>query len=52
MKSAKKKPHASELAKQVGRALKRAGKQARKVARMHGTPIYYVENGKIIAAKP
>ena len=34
------------------RALRRAAKVARKEARMHGTPIYIEENGKIIALKP
>jgi hypothetical protein len=41
-----------KLAKAAGRALRRAAKAARKTARMHGTPIYIEENGKIIALKP
>jgi hypothetical protein len=36
----------------VGRALRRAAKDARKVARMHGTPLYYWENGRVVAKKP
>ena len=36
----------------VGRALRRAQKVARKTARMHGTPIYILRNGKIVAEKP
>jgi len=36
----------------VGRALRRAAKDARKVARMYGTPIYVWENGKVVAKKP
>ena len=36
----------------VGRALRRAAKAARKTARMHGTPIYILEGGKIVAKKP
>jgi hypothetical protein len=36
----------------VGRALRRAAKAARKTARMHGTPIYVWENGKVVAKKP
>ena len=36
----------------VGRALRRAAKQARKTARMYGTSIYIWENGKIVAKKP
>jgi hypothetical protein len=41
-----------ELSAAVGRALRRAAKVARKTARMHGTPIYVEENGKILALKP
>lgn len=36
----------------VGRALRRAAKAARKIARMHGTPVYYLRNGKLVAEKP
>ena len=36
----------------AGRALRRAGKVARKTARMHGTEVYIVKNGKIVAEKP
>jgi hypothetical protein len=36
----------------VGRALKRAGLAARKTARMHGTPVYFWRNGKVVAEKP
>ena len=36
----------------VGRALRRAAKVARKTARMHGTPIYFWKNGKVVAEKP
>lgn len=52
MKLSKVKSKPSELAKEVGKALRRAAKQARKIAKMHGTPIYYSEGGKVIAAKP
>ena len=40
------------FAAQVGRALRRAAKAARKTARMHGTPIYILRDGKIVAEKP
>ncbi len=33
----------------VGLALRRAAKDARRTARMHGVPIYVWENGKIVA---
>jgi hypothetical protein len=35
----------------VGRGLRRAGKTARKVGRMHGTPVYFGKNGKVVAEK-
>lgn len=51
--TAKKKPvSSSPLAKKAMEALKRAGLLARKIARMHGTPVYYLRNGKIVAQKP
>jgi len=40
------------IAAGVGRALRRAAKDARKTARMYGTPIYVWENGKVVAKKP
>jgi hypothetical protein len=36
----------------VGRALRRAAKDAQKTARMYGTPLYVWENGKVAAKKP
>jgi hypothetical protein len=36
----------------VGRALRRSARVARKTARMHGTPIYSRRNGKGEALKP
>ncbi len=41
-----------EFARAVGRALRRAARVARRTARMHGTPIYVMRNGKIVAVKP
>jgi hypothetical protein len=32
--------------------LRPAAKTARKVARMHGTPVYFWKNGKVVAEKP
>jgi hypothetical protein len=40
------------LAVAAGRALRRAGKVARKTARMYGTPIYIEKDGKIVAQRP
>jgi hypothetical protein len=34
------------------RALRRAAKTARKIARMYGTPIYIWRDGKVVALKP
>jgi hypothetical protein len=48
----KKKTYSDEFAAAVGRALIRAGRVARKTARMYGTPIYIMRNGKIVAEKP
>lgn len=41
-----------DFAQAVGRALRRSARRARKVARMHGTPIYVLKHGKIVAVKP
>lgn len=40
------------LVKGVERALKCAQKRAREVARQHGTPLYVMRNGKVVALKP
>jgi hypothetical protein len=52
MKALDKKTNGKEFALQVGRALRRAAKVARKTARMYGTPIYILRDGKIVAEKP
>lgn len=36
----------------VGRALRRAAKDARKIASMYGTPVYVWKNGKIVTERP
>jgi hypothetical protein len=41
-----------DFAAGVGRALRLAAKEARRVARLHGTPIYIWEDGKVKAIKP
>ena len=51
MKTSKSK-HNEPLAIAAGRALRRAGKTARKIARMYGTFVYAEKDGKIIADKP
>lgn len=52
MSTPRNKKEVDEFAKTVGRALRRAAKEARKTARMYGTPIYVWENGKVVAKKP
>jgi hypothetical protein len=43
---------AGDFAAGVGRALRSAAKDAQKIARMHNTPLYYWENGRVVARKP
>jgi hypothetical protein len=53
MKTAKQtKPKMSSFAADIGRALRRAGKVARKTARDHGTLVYYWKDGKVVGEKP
>jgi hypothetical protein len=52
MKTKKRQRKPEDFATGVGRALRLAAKDARKIARTHGTPIYVWENGKIVAKKP
>ncbi len=52
MKSMSKKKETDDLTAKVGRALRRAGRAARKVARDYGTPVYVWKNGKVVALKP
>jgi hypothetical protein len=34
------------------RALRRSARRAREIARMYGTPIYVMKDGKVVALKP
>ncbi len=36
----------------IERALRRAARDARKTARIYGTPLYVWQNGKVVAKKP
>jgi hypothetical protein len=45
-------PKHDDFSRAVGRSLRRAAKQARKIARMYGTPVYVMKDGKIVAEKP
>jgi hypothetical protein len=50
----KKQPHDTpkELSRNAGNALRRAARNAHRIAAAYGTPIYIEKNGKIIALKP
>ncbi len=52
MRSKTAKVKTDDFATRVGRALKRSQLAARKTARMHGTPIYFWRDGKVVAEKP
>ena len=51
-KTTAKRPKPDDFSRAVGRALRRAGKRARETARMYGTPIYVMKDGKVVAIKP
>jgi len=51
-KIAKAKKERDAFSAGVYQALLRAQETARKTARMHGTPIYFWKNGKVVAEKP
>lgn len=42
----------SKFSKAVAKGLSAAAEEAKRVARMHGTPIYVVEDGKVVAKTP
>jgi hypothetical protein len=52
MKSTKEKDMKRDFALSVGRALRRSARLARKTAKMHGTPLYFWKNGRVVAEKP
>ncbi len=52
MKTKAKKKATTSFAAGVGRALRRAALSARQTARMHGTPIYLWQDGKVVAEQP
>ena len=52
MKPRKETDSNKEFALSVGRALRRAARVARKTAKMHGTPLYFWKDGKVVAEKP
>lgn len=52
MKVKHNKSKSDDFAARVGRALRAAAKEAQKIARMYNTPVYYWEDGKVVARKP
>lgn len=52
MKRSSKRQTLSPLSKSADKALIRAARRAREIARQHGTPIYVSRNGKVTALKP
>jgi hypothetical protein len=50
--ASKQEKHADEWVRSIGRALRRAAKNARKTARQYGTPFYVWKDGKVVAEKP
>lgn len=45
-------PTHDEHSRATLRALRRAAHRACEVARMHGTPVYVMKDGKVVALKP
>ena len=52
MKKPKVSPENKRFFDSVKRAMPLAAQEARKIARMYGTPIHVWENGKVVAKKP
>ena len=46
------KPKHDEQTRAALRALRRSARRAREIARMYGTPVYVMKDGKIVALKP
>jgi hypothetical protein len=52
MTKAKQKAEADDHIAKITRALKRAAKEARRVAKMHGTKVWVMKDGKIVGLEP
>jgi hypothetical protein len=52
MKSLKTRMPGNKFSAAVARSLLRSARDARKIAKMHGTPIYVMKKGKIVAIEP
>jgi hypothetical protein len=42
----------SEKVQRITLALKRAAKEARRIAKMHGTKVWVIQDGKLVGLKP
>lgn len=45
-------PHPSNEALKILRALKRAAKEARRQAKIHGTKVWVIKDGKVVGLEP
>ncbi len=52
MKRSDKRPVKSEFLVSVDRAIRRAAKEARRMAKMHGTKVWIMKDGKIVGLDP
>jgi hypothetical protein len=52
MTKAQKKAEAQAFLEAVGKAMKAAAKEARRVAKMHGTKVWVMKDGKIVGLDP
>lgn len=52
MTKAQKKAEAQAFLDAVGKAMKAAAKEARRMARMHGTKVWVMKDGKIVGLDP
>jgi len=52
MSKAQKKAEAQAFLEAVGKAMKAAAKEARRVAKMHGTKVWVMKDGKIVGLNP
>jgi hypothetical protein len=42
----------TEKVQAIMRAMKRAAKEARRIAKMHGTKVWVMQDGKLVGLKP
>lgn len=46
------KKQSDEFVDAVTKALKRAAKEARRIAKIHGTKVWVIQDGKLVGIKP